>query len=319
MRVSRRALGWGVFFVVVGIVALAVRAGWLEARLFADIGRLWPLVLVAIGVGLILERTAVGALGSILIGATFGLLVGGVLATGPAFGLGCATSATDASPGGPTPRTGSFAGAAGTVALHLACADLQVAAGPGSAWALNGITDRLRVQEAPDRLAIEPADGFFLPTGQGADRLIVTVPTTPVLDLSLVLDAGRLDADLAGARLSSLSATINAGTGRLALGGAQVQGMSLTLNAGDLGLVLPSSATQATVTVNAGQIKVCVPEGVGLRVTSSDVLASTTFGDGFSREGDAWVSPGWATAAQRIEMSVTVNVGAAHVSSGGCD
>jgi len=48
------------------------------------------------------------------------------------------------------------------------------------------------------------------------------------------------------------------------------------------------------------------------------VLASTTFGAGFSRQGDAWLSADWATAAQRSELGLTVNVGAANVRTGGC-
>jgi hypothetical protein len=318
MHIGRRALGWGVFFIVVGAVALAARQGWLDARVLSDVGRLWPLILVAIGIGLILERSAFGALGSALVGATFGLLVGGVLASGPGLGLGCV--GIDSGPRvGPTPQVGLFEGPTASVRLHLSCGELTVTTASGSGWAVSGVSDRLDVRSGPDSLDMEPTGGtFFLPTDRGAGRVEVRVPTIPTVALSLVLDAGRLEADLAGARLSSLSGTVNAGDGRLDLSSAQVDALSLTLNAGNLDVWLPSTSTGADVTVNAGKVNVCAPDGVGLRVASTEVLASTTFGEGFSRQDGAWVSANWATATQRADLRLTINVGASTVRSGGC-
>ena len=97
-------------------------------------------------------------------------------------------------------------------------------------------------------------------------------------------------------------------------------GSALTRRA-DYGDVYFEFRTTAAVSLEDGLVKKAskdVAQGVGVRVTSTDVLASTTFGDGFSHEGDAWLSSGWASASQRTELHMTVNVGAAHVSSGGC-
>jgi hypothetical protein len=318
MHIGRRALGWGVFFIVVGAVSLAARQGWLDARVLSDVGRLWPLILVAIGIGLILERSPFGALGSAIVGATFGLLVGGVLATGPV-GLGCV--GVDSGPAGfaTSPRGDLFTGTTASVRLHLSCGELTVTPVSGSGWAVNGVSDRLAVRSGPDSLEVEPTGGtFFLPADRGRARVEVTVPTAVTVALSLLLDAGRLEADLGGARLSSLAGTVNAGDGRVDLSAATVSTLSLTVNAGNLDLWLPATSTRADVTVNAGKVSVCVPDGVGLRVTSTEVLASTTFGVGFSRQDGAWVSANWATATQRTELRLTINVGSATVGNGGC-
>ncbi|MFI5254703.1 MAG: LiaI-LiaF-like domain-containing protein [Candidatus Limnocylindrales bacterium] len=318
MRIWRRALGWGVFFIVVGIVALGARLGWFDVRFISDIGRLWPLILVAIGVGLILERTSLGPLGNIVVGATFGLLVGGVLANGPGIGLGCVD--LNGQPGSEPAQVGSFTSESASVRLHLACGELDVSTASGTGWQVGGASERIAVGFGSSTLYVSPSSGgFVFPTGRAADLVTVQLPTGPITDLDLTLDAGRLEADLANARLSGLSGTINAGDGRIDLSSTQVDSLSLTLNAGDLDVLLPTTASQASVTVNAGQLHVCAPAGVGLRVTSTTVLGATTYGPGFSQEGGAWLSSAWASASQRIELRMTINVGAANVVSGGCE
>jgi hypothetical protein len=319
MRVGRRALGWGVFFIVVGSVSLGARAGWLDAPTLANVGHLWPLILVAIGIGLILERSALAVLGTVLVAAIFGLLVGGALAAGPGFGLGCVGGggAPDGFPTGT--RSGSFAGTTADVRLHLSCGDLTVTTVAGNDWAVAAWSDRFEVNSGPDSLDLTTTSGtFFLPPGRSAVRAGVTVPTAPTVALSLTLDAGNLDADLSGAVFSTVSGTLNAGNGRIDLSAARADALTMTINAGDLTLWLPGSTTQADLTVNAGKVAVCVPDGVGLRVTSTEVLASTTFGPGFSKQADAWVSADWATATQRADVRMTINVGSATVGTGGC-
>jgi hypothetical protein len=319
MRVGRRALGWGVFFIVVGALVLGAHEGWLDVRSLADFGRFWPLILVAIGIGLILERTAFAPLGSILVAATFGVLVGGALATGPGFSLGCVGDGGGSSGQPATARTGSFAGTTADVRLHLSCGDLTVTTAAGNAWSVDGTSDRFAVTSGPDSLDLTTSSGtFFLPPGRSPVRAGVTVPTAPTVALSLTLDAGNLEADLAGGSFSSVSGTVNAGNGRIDLSSARADSLSLTLNAGNLAIWLPSTTTQAGITVNAGKIDICVPDGVGLRVSSTEVLASTDYGPGFSRQGDAWVSADWATATQRADVRMTINVGSATVGTGGC-
>ena len=58
MHIRRGYLGWGVFLILVGAVPLAVRAGYLTDDQIGRLWSLWPLILIGIGVGLILRRTA---------------------------------------------------------------------------------------------------------------------------------------------------------------------------------------------------------------------------------------------------------------------
>jgi len=57
VRIDRRLLGWGVFFVLLGGIPLLVQSGVLDPGLLAGAWHLWPLVIVGLGLGLILGRT----------------------------------------------------------------------------------------------------------------------------------------------------------------------------------------------------------------------------------------------------------------------
>ncbi len=95
MRVRRGYLGWGVFLILAGAVPLAVRSGYLSDDQIGRLWSLWPLILVGIGVGLILSRTPFAFVGGLIVAATVGLMVGGLLSTGVgAFSTGaCGTDA----------------------------------------------------------------------------------------------------------------------------------------------------------------------------------------------------------------------------------
>ena len=53
MRVNRGLLNWGIFLVVLGAIPLAVQLRVLDPQLAADLVRLWPLILIGLGLGLL--------------------------------------------------------------------------------------------------------------------------------------------------------------------------------------------------------------------------------------------------------------------------
>ena len=108
MRIDRGRLGWGVFFLTLGLVPLSIRLGWVDPAWFEGIWRLWPLILVGIGIGLILRRTAFAAIGNVIVGLTFGLIIGGALATPINAGISCIP--TGGTGGGATTQTGHVHG-----------------------------------------------------------------------------------------------------------------------------------------------------------------------------------------------------------------
>jgi hypothetical protein len=155
--------------------------------------------------------------------------------------------------------------------------------------------------------------------GAGRDVWRLTLPTSPIDVLSLVVNAGEGDIDLAGADLGRLDLTTNAGRTTVGLSEASVRTLSGTINAGMLSVVLPSTAdVTGSMVINAGGLKVCTPSGVGLRIHHTGVLGATSI-NGQDQSGTDWQSPDYASAAHRSDLTITANFGNVEVNPiGGC-
>ena len=323
MHIDSRFLGWGVFFIVLGGVPLAVSQGWIDPAAVGSWWRFWPLILIGIGVGLILRRTPAHFVGGLIVAATFGLLFGGLLAGGThgSLSFGCSTGGSGVAL---PPIDGGF-GSNATVDVELSCGDLTVDPLPGSAWNLIASTPGGRnpvAVSAPDRLEIRSASSsWFGPFGDdNGETWKLGLPIDPTLDLRATLNAGTARLNLAGAHLRALSMTTNAGQTKIDLTGATIGTLSYTLNAGQTRIQLPSGALSGSATVNAGDLGFCVVPGTGLRIDSNSTLASNNFEErGLTQNGSTWTTPGYGISSARIDLSLSANAGSIELDpEGGC-
>jgi hypothetical protein len=326
MRVNRGLLGWGVFLIVLGIVPLAVRAGYLDADTVRQAWQLWPLILIGIGLGLVLQRTPVAAVGTLVVAVTFGLMGGAVIATGLSAPLsGCSVGFGG---GGGTPfdtRTGTL-GSPATVDIDLNCGDVTIDAGPGGGWSVAGSDpagDGPEITAASNSLRVRSHDREQVGLVSGGQRWQVTLPRDPATSLNLSVNAGSGTASLAGAHVPTTNASVNAGDIELDLAGAvDVAAVNGSVNAGSMRLTLPASSITGDLSVNAGSIEVCVPDEVGLRFRGSDnPTGSNNFSArGLVQSGGTWTSPSYESAATRIDLSVDVTLGSITLNpESGCD
>ena len=315
MRVDQRFLGWGIFFIVLGSVPLAVRGGLLTADAAGTFWRLWPLFLVGSGVSLLLRDRRVAVVGGLIVSITFGLIGGGLLAGG--WGDLGAIACGDKPASGPLPiRTGPLDTVA-RVTLDHRCGDLNVRMVDGAGWTLTSSggdgpptvstsSADLRIQSVGHRVIVFP--------GTGGPREVwdVGLPKASTIDLTTTLNAGSGVLDLRAGHFGAISTTVNAGDMRIDLTEATASRFDLRLNAGDARIVLPAASLTGDVTVNAGSIRLCAPPGVGLRFTTNDSNITSSFafaGAGLVKSGSTWTSPDFATAAVKIDLSATANAG----------
>ena len=325
MRIDRNLLSWGVFFLVAGSIPLAIRAGMLPSAVVDRWWSFWPLILVGVGLGLILSRTWLEALGGLIVAATIGLIVGGAFAAG-FLGFGNLTDGVcggGADNGVPfAPQTGQF-GPQAAVHLELDCGDLAVTTG-SDGWLVKGSDDDgagPRVQATPDQLDVRPRNdsgGLFL---RHREHVEVELPTTSTLDLNLDLNAGSLAVDLSGASVGTFALQVNAGDARVHLDTVNaMSNLDVGVNAGNVRLFLPSVATRGSVQANAGNVDLCAPAGVALRLqTGESVMASYDYaGAGLVQRGSTWETPGFDTAAVRIELDTQANAGSFRLNREAC-
>jgi hypothetical protein len=326
MRIDRGLLGWGVFLIVLGAVPLAVRAGYVDEDTVRRAWELWPLILIGIGLGLVLQRTQAAFVGGLVVAITFGLLGGSLLAVGFSGGLSGCTVGVGSGAGTPfETRTGTFAGSA-DVQVDLNCGELTVTPATGSTWTVAGSDSNGKgpdITSSADRLRIRSTErGGFGIDGSG-QRWQVSLPTDPVMGLGVSVNAGSGRVDLTGAHVSGVSASVNAGDIKLDLSGSIGLGsISGSANAGSLSVSLPASSVTGSVSANAGSIELCVPAGVGLRLRASDsALGSNNFGSrGLVKNGQTWTSPGFDSATNRIDISTSANLGSITLNpENGCD
>lgn len=136
MHIRRGALGWGVFLILAGAIPLAVRGGYLSEAQVSALPTLWPMILIGLGIGLLLGRTRFEFIGGLIVAATFGLIVGGLLsggmgegAAGPCGGYGGAAFPE---------RNGTISAAAATVDVGADCGNVTIATAPGIVWLVAG-------------------------------------------------------------------------------------------------------------------------------------------------------------------------------------
>ena len=316
MRINRGLLGWGVFLVLAGAVPLAVRAGYLTADQLRNVGSLWPLILIGVGIGILLARTRLVFVGGLLVAATLGLIVGGLL-SGGVNGFAGGACGPDGGTTAFAPREGSFGASAASVDVQLNCGTLTVAVVPGNSWRMEGEDgDGTGLDiDADDRTltvrSSERGGGLF---GMLNDRESwrVTLPDAVRLELALELNAGSSTLNLGGASIGTLEMTLNAGSATVDLGSLRELGdLQIGLNAGSLNLTLPNESTTGSIEVNAGSVNLCTPRGAALKLDTSDsVVGSYDYeNQGLVKAGTTWQTPGFDDAAVRIELDTRANAG----------
>lgn len=314
----RGFLGWGVFLILAGSIPLAVRAGYLSGDQLWSVGNLWPLILVGIGVGLLLSRTRYGFLGGVIAAATFGVIVGGFLATGIDIGCGSTRGTTSFEP-----RQGPLTGASASVDIDLSCGDLTVAVAPGNTWRVEG-QDRdgtgPSVDATNDALHLWTRDTDRGPFGALGDRgnWRVTLPDAPRLDTTLTFNAGTSTVNLAGATLGRFETTLNAGSTTIDLGAVRgVGSLDVQVNAGSITLTLPNVSVSGRFHVNAGSVELCAAPEAGLRIRTDDsIIASYDFA-GLTRTGSTWQTSGYDSAPVKVDLDASANAGSVSLDRSG--
>lgn len=318
MRVDRDRLNWGIFFIALGAVPLAYHGGAVSAAVLGDAWRLWPLVIVGIGLAVVLSRTPAFFVGGLVVAICFGLVLGSALAIGP--NVGC--SGDGHNPQSYT-QSGAFDNSAG-VQLDLKCGTATVTTSTDGRWHFtgtngNGTTPSVVSSNASLHVTSVTPSGWSL--DRGKDDWQIALPTETRIDLTSTLDMGDARFSLASANLASATFTLNLGSLHVDLSGAKVGTLSVSTNLGAAYVTLDgSSDLSADLKTNLGSLEVCIPAGLGVQVTSTDSLSSSDFsGAGLVRVRGLWQTPNYDSAAHKANLNFSTSLGSLKLHpAGGC-
>jgi hypothetical protein len=318
MKVAKGRLNWGVFFILLGAVPLAYHQGVVTQSQLGDVWRLWPLVVVGIGVGFILSRTPAYFVGGLIVAATFGLMFGSLFTIGPNVGCG-----HNGGPATTASQSGAFDGPA-SVDLTLQCGTAVVTASSDGQWHVDTASTaghNASITSTPTSVAVKTDQSGSHWFDLGFDTWTVALPGQSQLSLHADMDLGDARYDLRGATLTSATFNMNLGNLRVDLTGASVQNLTVETNLGAAAVELDAATDlTADLKTSLGSLKVCVPSELGVQVKSTDSLSSTDLGHfGMVRVGDLWQSPNYQTAAHKASLTVNTSLGSFELkSSGGC-
>lgn len=295
MRIHRGYLFWGIVFVLLGGIPLAERSGLIDAQRLSDVGRLWPLLLIAIGVAIVVARTRLSLLGTV----AAALVIGGLAGSALAYGAGWALDITDCT-GGKTgtlersSQNGTFSGPA-DVQLQLNCGVVDLQAGPLTTslggWSLDARTrdaapavsatgTSLRI-ESPENTARRQEWTLFL-------------PREDLRSISVEANAGAADLDVTGALLQSLSIQANAADTRIMAADADIASLDVQANAARSRITAGGDGA-ILIEANASSVELCVPPTASLAITVKDGVGLVTNLDevpGMTQGGDTWQRAG---------------------------
>lgn len=151
----------------------------------------------------------------------------------------------------------------------------------------------------------------------GAGRARLTPPTPPT-GWTLSREPYTWEMGVTGEVPLRLRVETGAADAELDLSGVQLAELRLRTGASETRVTLPAAAGITVVDAEGGAtaIRFRVPDGVAARIRSSVVLGSSDIDMvRFPRTaaGDAWESPGFATAANRVEIAVRGGIGSVSV------
>ena len=203
MKANSNLIGFGLFFIVFGAVLLGVRQGWIPTAVAERTWQLWPVLLIAAGLSIVLARQPGRAAGRPRDG---GLPRGDGRRARRQPGPACRSAAAETRPASPFAReSGELPDGAQVerqvpAAVSWRSTPRTAAAGPSKA--------RPRMARPPtirrdgDDITVEAAEsGRVFGISGARERWNITLPTDPTIDLDVELNAGSGRLTLPGAHL----------------------------------------------------------------------------------------------------------------------
>jgi hypothetical protein len=292
-----------VILIGLGVVFLLNSLGTLSWSVWTVIFRLWPVLLVAAGLDLLLGRRSVW--GSLLALVLTVAIVAGVLWL---FGAGIMPGRASASE---EIRQALDGATRAEVAIDPAVGGLHVDALEDGNDLVSGVIRPIsgeRVQRdfavqgetATFSLRSEGSFGTSTPFGGGlSDRWSWDLGLNPGVPLALEVSLG-------------------VGESEVDLTGLQVSELDVSVGVGQTTVVLPREGRfQAKVDGAIGQTVIIVPAGMEVRVRVDTGLAGRQLPAGYRRAEDVYTSPGYAGADDRVDLEVSQAIGNVSIREGG--
>lgn len=295
-RTRRGGIVWPLILIGAGIMFLLNNAGVLSWNVWWSIARLWPILLIAIGLDILIGRRSL--LGSLLVAVVvLGILGAAIFA--PLSQLNTANLRTEQiSQGLDSANKAVLKINVGTATLAIK--EGQEAAGlvQGTMMLANGerLTQNFRRNgdTAQFELGSQNAGPDGWPMGWSGPALNSKrwdLQFNPDVPIQLTLDAGVGNAQVDLSRL-------------------KISGLDVNSGVGNVDLTLPRSGQfSASMDAGVGRLHVIIPAGMAARIRVDRGLGGLDVKGNFDRSGEDYVTHGFDTATNRVEIQLNGGLG----------
>lgn len=286
-----------VILIGLGVVFLLNNMGVLAWSVWDVVFRLWPVLLIAAGLEIILSRLS--AWGSLLaLVLTVAMIAGALWLLGSELGARGATAGEEVRQALGEAKQARVIIEPGVGALHIEALPESAAAMPSAL--VEGVVSAGRGQGVKRRFAVAGATatftlgskaetfGSFIGWGDQWNWDLGLAADVP-LELEIGLGVGSADLDLTGLTVRNLQ--VNTGIGRSEV-------------------ILPGEGSfLAKIEGAIGEMVIVIPAGLAARIHVDTGLTVSDLPSSYRQQGDVYTSPGYASADDRVDLEVSQAIG----------
>jgi hypothetical protein len=291
----REGVAGAVFWIGLGIIFLLGNLGVFAYNSWQVIFALWPILLIAIGLDIAIgRRSTLGAV--VAMGITIAILAGSLLF------LGAGTTTGQTLPGDQISQPAQGATQA-QEQIQPATGSLRIAAFSSGEDPQNLIEGQLRKYRGETVRSEYSVDGttgnyrlyssgisfVYVPNGsQGWGWDLAMNPAIPV----------------------DLQVSIGAGDAILDLSELKINGLKVSMGVGQTTVTLPAEGSfNGDLSGAIGELVVVVPSGAAVRIETTPALGATDAAPGFEKTDHVYTTPGYSSAANKIDLKVSLAIG----------
>lgn len=300
--VRERNIAGPTFLIGLGTFILLSNFGLISMGSWSVLLQLWPLLIVAVGLDILIGRRSTWLSGIALI------LVLGILATFLWLGGVVRTPAGTRLTGQNVQQSlGEISSA--VVSLNPSVGSLHVSSSSNGDYLLNGRINKLRGEEVDSSYSVDGNEANYRLSSRG-----VVFSFGPLNIAAEGRDNWTWDVELTPNVPIELRTSLGAGQVYLALQDLNLIDLSSEFGIGETVVELPASGrVQVDISGAIGKITVFVPEGMAVRLDPDTLISGIDVPENFRKEGDYYYSPGYELAQNVADLSLGLVIGSIEI------
>lgn len=288
--IRRPSLLGPIILIGLGLLFLLGNLGIMTWSTWEAMARLWPVLLIAGGLEIIVGRRYPWAAWLIAL-TTVAVLLGGVWLVPRWTGNTIVAANTVTQPLGSAQRA--------NVNINFGAGALEVSSFDNATNLVEANLERRAGEEIRQDVRMAGETAIFTLRSENRTPSFSQSGRSPTWDVRLNRRVPTL-----------LTIATGAGQTTLDLRQLQLSQLAVSAGAGQTVVTLPATGVlNASVTIGAGQVIMTIPSGMAARISVSPGIGSRQVLGNYQREGDRYVSPNYATAPNRVDLQVSGGVG----------